>query len=138
MLKEIGFDAISPDCKSEGALSELSEIASTAGKCGLVIQSLHAPTAKAADMWSKDLHVSSDAKKDLLTALHACVQYDIPILVVHAWRGIGYSFSAEALNYANFDEIVSFAAQHNIKIAFEIIIIIRLFLVIFMINNCST
>ena len=119
MLREIGYDAISPDWKNIGSLSELAEIADTADKYGLLVQSLHAPTAKAADMWSDDTRLGSEARNDLLAALSACGKYSIPILVVHTWKGLDYSFDADTLNYGNFDEIVSFAAQHGIKIAFE-------------------
>ena len=47
------------------------------------------------------------------------MQFNIPILVVHAWIGFDYIFDAMSLDYRNFDEIVSYAEKYSIKIAFE-------------------
>lgn len=116
ILKRIGFDAISPVWKTN---DDLSKIVHSANECGLSIQALHAPFGKAADMWSNDITTGALAKKELLAALDGCVQFHIPVLVVHTWIGFDYKFDAEALNYENFDEVVSYAEKHNIKIAFE-------------------
>ena len=116
LLKRIGFDAISPAYLSNDALNE---IVNAAKECGMDIQSLHAPFYKAADLWSHDSYIASAAKEDLFSALDACVQFHIPTLVVHTWIGFDYSFDPSTLNYTNFDESVSFAEKHNIKIAFE-------------------
>lgn len=115
-VKRIGFDAISPVWKTS---SDLFEIVKAAKESGLCIQSLHAPFGKAADMWSNDAELYAPAKAELLSALDACVQFNIPVLVVHAWIGFDYIFDAMSLDYRNFDEIVSYAEKYSIKIAFE-------------------
>ncbi len=116
LLKKVGFDAISPLWTTNG---DLSEIVDSASKCGLTIQSLHAPFGKAADMWSVDDSISAPVKNELLSALDACVQFNIPVLVVHTWIGFDYKFCEDTLDFKNFDEIVSYAEEHRIKIAFE-------------------
>ena len=116
ILKKIGFDAISPIWETDNLLSE---IANAANECGLLIQSLHAPFGKAADMWSNDMNLRTAAKKELFDALDGCIRFHIPTLVVHTWIGFDYKFNAETLNYESFDEIVSYAEAHHIKIAFE-------------------
>ena len=116
MVKRIGFDAISPVWKTNG---DLFEIVKAAKESGLCIQSLHAPFGKAADMWSDDAALYAPAKAELLSALDACVQFNIPVLVVHTWIGFDYIFDAMSLDYKNFDEIVSYAEKYSIKIAFE-------------------
>ena len=116
MVKRIGFDAISPVWKTNG---DLFEIVQAAKESGLCIQSLHAPFGKAADMWSDDAALYAPAKAELLSALDACVQFNIPVLVVHTWIGFDYIFDAMSLDYKNFDEIVSYAEKYSIKIAFE-------------------
>ena len=116
MVKKIGFDAISPAWKSN---DDLAAIVKAAKEYGLILQSLHAPFRKAADMWSDDDAVNAPAKAELLSALDACVQFGIPVLVVHTWIGFDYTFDAAALNYKNFEEIVSYAEKSNVKIAFE-------------------
>ena len=116
MVKRIGFDAISPVWKTNG---DLFEIVKAAKESGLCIQSLHAPFGKVADMWSDDAALYAPAKAELLSALDACVQFNIPVLVVHTWIGFDYIFDAMSLDYKNFDEIVSYAEKYSIKIAFE-------------------
>ena len=116
MLRTIGFDAISPEWKTG---DDLFELVRSANECGMFIQSLHAPYGKAADMWSDDSALCECAKNEILLALDSCVQCNVPVLVVHAWKGFDYEFNAEALNYKAFDEIVAYAKERNIKIAFE-------------------
>lgn len=116
MLKRIGFDAISPVLCSD---DELTAIVSTAREVGMTVQSLHAPFGKAADMWSDNEALYIPAKNDLFSATDACAGFNIPVLVVHTWIGFDYKFDAEALNYENFDEVVSYAEERKIKIAFE-------------------
>lgn len=116
IIKNVGFDAISPAWKSE---SELAEIFNIADELGLELQSLHAPFRKAADMWSHEEHVFEPAKKELLDAIDACVKFHIPIAVVHTWIGFNYRFDENNLNYGNFEEIVRYAEERGVKIAFE-------------------
>lgn len=116
IVKKVGFDAISPEW-NEGV--DLEKIIKVAIDNNLTIQSLHAPYKKSADMWSLDDNLSSHAKRELLSALDACVRFNIPILVVHAWIGFDYTFSNNALNYKNFDEIIQYAKERHVKVAFE-------------------
>ena len=116
ILKRIGFDAISPVWKTE---EDLSKIACAAKDCDLLMQSLHAPFTKAANLWSCDDTLSAPAKDEILSAIDACVKFHIPILVVHTWIGFDYTFDPESLNYQIFDEIVSYAQQRSITVAFE-------------------
>lgn len=116
MVKRIGFDAISPVWKTS---SDLFEIVKAAKESGLCIQSLHAPFGKAADMWSNDAELYAPAKAELLSALDACVQFNIPVLVVHTWIGFEYHFDETTLNFNNFDALVEYAEKKGVKIAFE-------------------
>ncbi len=116
IIKAVGFDAVSPVYKSD---EDLSVVVNAAKENGLLIQSLHAPFGKAAALWSHDPTVCTPAKNEILSALDACVQFDIPVLVVHTWIGFDYEFNAAALRFNNFDEIVRYAKKHNVKIAFE-------------------
>ena len=113
IIKNVGFDAISPVWKSREALFE---IAHTAKKLGLEIQSLHAPFKKAADMWSSQADICGPVKDELLEAIDFCAQLQIPILVVHVWLGFDYKFEKELLYYENFDETVNYAERNGIKI----------------------
>ena len=116
IIKNVGFDAISPVWQSD---SELKEIVKFAGELGLELQSLHAPFGKVADLWSCDENISGPAKKEIFESIDACAEFHIPIAVVHAWIGFNYQFDESNLYYNNFDEIVRYAEEHNVKIAFE-------------------
>lgn len=116
MLSEIGFDAISLEWNKN---TDLLDIVRTAGECGLVIQSLHAPYLKSADMWSKDERRSTAARAELLDVLEDCHRFAIPVMVVHAWIGFDYQFEATEQGFQNFGEIVNRAEKYGIKIAFE-------------------
>lgn len=116
IIKQVGFDAVSPVWKSEEVLSKIANIAND---LGLVLQSLHAPFGKAAAMWSRDENVFAPVKQELFEAIDACVRFQIPVMVVHAWIGFDYQFEADALYYNNFDDMVRYAKARGVKIAFE-------------------
>ena len=116
MIKEVGFDAISPSWSS---LSELCEIVEAARLLGLELQSLHAPFHRAADMWSREESVFSPAKQELCDAIDACARFHIPVVVIHVWIGFDYQFDEASLYYQNFEELVRYAETRGVKIAFE-------------------
>lgn len=116
MLKEIGFDAISPEWK-EG--EELAEVIKWAQEYGLIIQSLHAPFKNAKAMWSSDDEICKPARMELLKVLDDCRAWNIPIVVVHAWKGFNYDFDDSKLYFQNFDEVIARAEEYGITVAFE-------------------
>lgn len=116
MLKEIGFDAISPDWKEGDDFAELIE---KAREYGLIVQSLHAPFGNAAAMWNSDDKIGGPAKKELLKVLDDCKAWSVPIMVVHTWIGFEYEFDSSKLYFQNFDELVAKAEEYGITIAFE-------------------
>lgn len=116
IVKDVGFDAISPVFEDR---KRLDNTVSLARELGLLIQSLHAPFLKAADMWSEDISLRTAARDELFEAVDACVRLSIPILVVHTWIGFDYEFNKALLDYTAFDELVGYAGECKIKIAFE-------------------
>ena len=116
IIKNVGFEAISPAWKSN---ADLVQILNTAKELGLEVQSLHAPFGKAADMWSRETDIYTPVKNELLEIIASCADLKIPVMVVHAWIGFDYKFEKESLYYENFDEIVSYSKKKNVKIAFE-------------------
>jgi sugar phosphate isomerase/epimerase len=116
IIKNVGFEAISPAWKSN---ADLVQILNTANELGLEVQSLHAPFGKAADMWSREADIYTPVKNELLEIIASCADLKIPVMVVHAWIGFDYKFEKESLYYENFDEIVSYAKKKNLQIAFE-------------------
>ncbi len=116
IIKKVGFDGISPVWQDNDGLTEIVKLAEN---LGLEIQSLHAPFAKAADMWSCDEAVFVPAKTEFKAVIDDCVRFKVPIVVAHVWIGFDYQFDFNSLNYDNFDEIVRYAEERNVKIAFE-------------------
>ena len=116
IIKNVGFDGISPVWESGGELADIIEIAEN---LGLEVQSLHAPFAKAADMWSREENVLLPAKTELKMVIDDCVKFHIPVVVAHVWIGFDYQFDMNSLYYENFEEIVGYAKERNVKIAFE-------------------
>ena len=116
IIKNVGFDAISPIWKT---YDRLAEIVGIAEGLGLELQSLHAPFTKAAKLWSDDESIYGEAKKELFSVIDACVEFKIPIVVAHVWIGFDYKFDEGSLYYGNFDDAVRYAGDRNIKIAFE-------------------
>ena len=116
IIKNVGFEAISPVWTTMDALAETADAAK---KLGLELQSLHAPYGKAADMWSCEPSVCDPVRNELLGVIDSCAHFEIPILVVHTWIGFDYKFDKEALYYGNFDEVVAYAEHKRVKLAFE-------------------
>lgn len=116
MIKGAGFDAVSPFWRGSAALAEE---ALAARELGLELQSLHAPFNRAVEMWSADASVSGPVAEELVLCIDQCERYSIPVMVVHVWKGFGYTFDADSLYFGNFDKLVEYAASKNVKIAFE-------------------
>ena len=107
LLAQAGFAAVSP-VYSETL--DLSHIANCVQKHDMVIQSLHAPL-KVASLWQKDAAVSNNIFHAMLKTVDACAQFLIPIMVVHSWQGLIYTFPSTPLYFDNFDRIVEYALQ---------------------------
>ena len=113
LLHDVGFSAVSPIFCPE---VDLREIDRCVRKYGMTIQSLHAPN-RVAPLWEKE--GSGDTLEKALACIDTCAAYQIPIMVLHSWNGLLYTFPGEPLYYNNFDRIVNYAQQRDISIAFE-------------------
>ena len=116
LIGSAGFEGISPEWEND---ETLKEIVAAAAESGLEIQSLHAPFTGSAKLWTWDETVSGPAREEILAAVDACVNYHISVLVMHAWIGFDYAFVPEKLCFDAYDEIVRYAGEKGISIAFE-------------------
>lgn len=116
LLQGSGFDTVSPLWQRDVCLDD---VVNTAVRCGLTLQSLHGPLRGLPGMWSRDPACSATIFQDLLCAADACAAYGIPLLVVHSWNGIDYTFREEELYFGNFDQLVEHAIGKGLQIAFE-------------------
>lgn len=116
LLSTAGFSAISPAWSSE---LDLNLIASCADKYNMEIQSLHAPHVKSALLWDSKEPLAYKFQKSITDCIIDCANFKIPTIVIHGWGGFDYNFQAESLDFKVFDQIVDFAEEKGISIAFE-------------------
>ena len=116
LVKQIGFDAISPEWSNIDALNLIAE---EAKKQGLIIQSLHAPYHGAAQLWSEDDTVNSSALDKIFQSLDGCKRHSIPVLVMHTWIGFSDIPSPTKKGLETYGKIVAKAKKYGVKIAFE-------------------
>ena len=116
ILKDLGLYAVSPVWTKDGALDTL---VNTAVGYGLTLQSLHSPFEGLTGMWSRDEDHWGNIRRNLLKSVDDCAACNIPVLVVHTWGGIDYTFRKEDLHFGNFDALVDRACAKGVKIAFE-------------------
>ena len=116
LLKTNGFSAVSPVWTPELDLPMLAECVA---RQGMTIQSLHAPLKNFFLIWQPDAPGSSEVQKNVMASLNACAAFGIPILVVHSWQGLNYTFPKTPLDFRFFDKLVDEAERKGISIAFE-------------------
>ena len=113
LLKKAGFDGVSPPWQG---WENLDEIARSAQETELVIHSLHAPHDRNCALWEQ---ADSSILQETLACIDACQKWTIPILVIHPWGKMDYTFRPDTLCFAHFDRLVESAAEKGVKIAFE-------------------
>lgn len=116
MLRQAGFDAISPVWQAD---SQMETIATVAAKCGLTLQSLHGQLRGIPLMWSRQETESAQIFSELTAGLEECHRYGFPIMVVHPWTGFDYDFDPLTAHYQNFDRLMEQADKLGVRIAFE-------------------
>ncbi|MBQ9120935.1 MAG: sugar phosphate isomerase/epimerase [Clostridia bacterium] len=116
LVKQIGFEAVSPEWDKN---ADLDAIVRAAREAGLALQSLHAPYYGATDLWNEDSSKSEPALAELLAALEDCRRYGFPILVVHAWIGFDNTPAPTAAGLASYSKLVEKAKEYGVSIAFE-------------------
>ena len=116
LLKDNGFSAVSPLWAED---LDMEALTACLNKYGMKIQSLHAPHKNISLLWQPDLPDSLVAQERILRCIDACSQYQVPIMVVHGWQGVIYTFPKEPLNFRFFDKMVAYAQEKGVCIAFE-------------------
>jgi sugar phosphate isomerase/epimerase len=116
LLSDAGFSAVSPVWSPN---LPLEEIAACVQKHNMTIQSLHAPHGGHSALWNSKDPLSAKAQKNITDCIDACARFQIPVMVVHGWQGLFYTFPKEPLDFSVFDRIVDYAGQKNVSVAFE-------------------
>ena len=116
LLADTGFCAVSPGWQRDGNLDEIVRLAKLRN---LTVQTLHGPLRGMPTMWGQDREAARPLLQDLMQSAADCAKFEIPILVVHPWNGVNYTFCRENLCFDHFDALVSHAETLGIRIAFE-------------------
>lgn len=116
LLAESGFSAVSPLWSPE---LNLDHLISCADAHNMKLQSLHAPHKGISKLWKPDTPDSIEAQANIMRCVDACAQFHIPIMVLHCWSGVIYTFPEEPLDFRFFDSLVDYAKQRGISIAME-------------------
>ena len=99
---------------------KLSQYRNTAEKCGMYYQSVHAPYVRMCYLW-RDCADTEDTRNELLKCIDDSADAGVPIVVVHAYIGIGAK-KIDVPNVhgiSNFSYAVERAVKRGVKIAFE-------------------
>ena len=113
LLRNAGFDGISPPWQGPELLQKTAEAAKFSG---LALHSLHAPHDRNCQLWEQ---AGSPILQETFACLDACKTWNIPILVIHPWGKFDYTFQADHLFFGNFDRLVGLAETYGVKIALE-------------------
>lgn len=116
LLAKAGFSAVSPVWTTE---ENLKCIAACAVDHGMTIQSVHAPLTGIPQLWEPDIAESRQAQAEILRCVDACSAYGVPVMVLHGWQGIEYSFPDGPLDFRFFDTLVNRAREKGVCVAFE-------------------
>lgn len=116
LLADTGFCAVSPGWQREQPLDGLIRHSRYRS---LTVQSLHGPLRGMPAMWSPDPETAGPILQDLLQSAEDCARLDIPLLVVHPWNGVDYTFAQDGLCFRHFDALVDRVRQFGIRVAFE-------------------
>ena len=113
-MHEVGFDALFTDVPE---LSELKIIVNTLRECGMSYEMIHAPFDGINNIW-----LTGEAGEHMLQRLMIAVERaafaGCPIVVVHLSSG-NTPPSITDVGRARFEQLVAYAAQKQVKIAFE-------------------
>lgn len=113
LFKTIGFDGFFIMWQNE-----LKKYRTLADNLGMIFQSVHAPFAHAAKMWKK-VEDAEMAVNELLQCVRDTAEIEVPILVVHTYKGFEPSEGPGNVGIENFRRVVEEAERLNVKIAFE-------------------
>jgi len=116
LLNNAGFSAVSPLWSEDLDMAALTRCVHAKG---MTVQSLHAPRKSTAPMWQPESAEAVEVLALLKKSIDTCAKFHVPILVVHSWQGLHYTFPESLPDFRHFDALVEYAGQNGICIAFE-------------------
>lgn len=111
-----GFSAVSP-AWTPGL--DLEKTVACAAANGMTVQSLHGPVTGIPLLWEPDAPGSGEAQARVLRCVDGCERFQIPVMVLHGWQGIDYTFPEGPLDFRFFDTLVDYAGEKGVSVALE-------------------
>ncbi len=116
LIKNAGFEAFFiDDCNRHAPVKELVTLAK---ELKMEIPSYHAPFNKSADMWKCD-ESGKNAVNGLTDCLEICAEYEIPVMVTHAFIGYESDFVNTAAGIEHYGTVAKRADELGVKLALE-------------------
>ena len=101
-----------------GSRGHIKEMRAAADELGLYFQSVHAEFHGMADFW-KDGEAGDAVTKNLIETVESAAEFNVPLVVMHAYIGFYTGEKPTALGLERFGKIVAVAEEKGIKIAVE-------------------
>lgn len=114
LLKQVGFDGFFSGWGSDVDVSSLRRVAD---ETGMIYHTIHAPHTYVDKLWYPD-NKTDEAIEELIRCVRDCAEYDVPIMVLHAFKGFGMHEPTEH-GVVNFGKIIREAEKLHVKIALE-------------------
>ena len=89
-----------------------------AERCGIFYESVHAPNGNTEKLWRDD-EEANVVIAEWIKCVEDCADVNIPIVVLHPFRGIGTTENPSIKGVEHFKRVVDVATRKNVKIAIE-------------------
>lgn len=116
LLAKAGFSAVSPVWSPE---LDMARLTFCTDRCGMTVQSLHAPHRGIPLLWQPDTPESLEVQRDIFRCIDDCARYGVPVMVLHCWQGLQYTFPEAPLDYGFFDTLADYAEERGVCVALE-------------------
>ncbi len=97
---------------------DLDKVMAKMKECGITCDTFHAPFSHINDMWSEDAEKGAAELASQKETIDLCVKYGVPVVITHVSSGRPMPPIHDA-GIARYDELVSYAREKGVKIAFE-------------------
>lgn len=114
LMREVGFDSF---FSGASTCAGVEKVRKAGDALGMTLTSLHAPFKGINDLWTHGMNYRPLYKR-ILECIDAAASNGVPVVVVHISSGW---FPPELcdIGFARYDELVSYAADKGVKVAFE-------------------
>lgn len=117
LLKKIGFEEFFINACSNDA--DVKKLVSVAKDADIGIQSMHAPFNHSDDFWVENCKEADEGLDELLKYLEVCSEYEIPIMVTHAFIGFDNPHVPNDIGVERYGKLARRAGELGIMLALE-------------------